>query len=475
MIGRKEEKQILTKAFASNKPELVAVIGRRRVGKTYLIRSFFRDKLDFEVIGLKDNNRKAQLKNFAFSLKQFGKKNALEDIPKDWLDAFHQLKEHLESLKEPQRKKVIFIDELPWMYTPKSDFLTGFGYFWNSYASDNNVLVVICGSATAWMIKNIINNRGGLHNRVTKKILLRPFTLSETKEYFLQRNIIFNHYQLLLLYMTMGGIPQYLDQVEGGKSAVQNIDNICFSQLGSLRTEFDNLYSSLFAKPEKYEAIVTALATKWKGLSRVEIVKLTKINDGGGLTTRLKELEQSGFITSYIPFNKKKKDTLYRLTDNYSLFYLKFIQNTPPNDAGQWTLINQTQSWKSWSGYAFENICLQHIKQIKTALGISGIHTQQFSFLSKSTDDFSGIQIDLLIDRNDNTISMCEIKFYNDHFIVSKKESESWRRKKTIFKELTRTKKQIFITLITTYGLTENVNSLGLIDNVVDMDALFAS
>ena len=475
MIGRKEEKQILTKAFASNKPELVAVIGRRRVGKTYLIRSFFRDKLDFEVIGLKDNNRKAQLKNFAFSLKQFGKKNALEDIPKDWLDAFHQLKEHLESLKEPQRKKVIFIDELPWMYTPKSDFLTGFGYFWNSYASDNNVLVVICGSATAWMIKNIINNRGGLHNRVTKKILLRPFTLSETKEYFLQRNIIFNHYQLLLLYMTMGGIPQYLDQVESGKSAVQNIDNICFSQLGSLRTEFDNLYSSLFAKPEKYEAIVTALATKWKGLSRVEIVKLTKINDGGGLTTRLKELEQSGFITSYIPFNKKKKDTLYRLTDNYSLFYLKFIQNTPPNDAGQWTLINQTQSWKSWSGYAFENICLQHIKQIKTALGISGIHTQQFSFLSKSTDDFSGIQIDLLIDRNDNTISMCEIKFYNDHFIVSKKESESWRRKKTIFKELTRTKKQIFITLITTYGLTENVNSLGLIDNVVDMDALFAS
>ena len=473
MIGRKEEKQILHKAFTSNKPELVAVIGRRRVGKTYLIRSFFRNKLDFEVIGLKDNNKKAQLKNFAFSLKKFGKKDALDTIPTDWLDAFHQLTEHLESLKEPQRKKVIFIDELPWMYTPKSDFLTGFGYFWNSYASDNNVLVVICGSATAWMIKNIINNRGGLHNRVTKKILLRPFTLSETKEYFLQRNINFENYQLLLLYMTMGGIPQYLDQVEGGKSAVQNIDNICFSQLGSLRTEFDNLYSSLFSKPEKYEAIVTALSTKWRGLSRPEIVKLTKISDGGGLTTRLKELEQSGFISSYIPFNKKKKDTLYRLTDNYSLFYLKFIQNTPPNNDGQWTLISQTQSWKSWSGYAFENICLQHILQIKTALGISGIHTQQFSFLSKNTDDFPGIQIDLLIDRNDNTISLCEIKFYNDNFILSKKEAENFRRKKTIFKEITHTKKQIFITLITTYGLTENVNSIGLIDNIVDMNALF--
>jgi AAA+ ATPase superfamily predicted ATPase len=329
MIGRKKETAILAKAYASKKPELVAVFGRRRVGKTYLVGSFFKGKIDFELTGLKDGTKEQQLRNFAYSLKDAQKSATLPPQPKDWLEAFHQLKTHLETLEPSQKRKVVFIDEVPWIASGKSDFLTGFSYFWNSYAAKANIVVVICGSATAWMIQKVINDKGGLHNRVTCRLHLQAFTLAETEAYFLEKNIVFDRYQLLLLYMTMGGIPHYLNQVEGGKSAIQNIDEICFRPDGLLRTEFDNLYSSLFANPDRYEAIISALSSTWRGMSRMEIIAKTKILDGGGLTMMLQELEQSGFISSYVPFGKKKKDTLFRLTDCYSLFYLKFIQDIP--------------------------------------------------------------------------------------------------------------------------------------------------
>ncbi len=472
MIGRQQEQHILQQAYQSKQPELIAVIGRRRVGKTYLIRQFFKDKLDFEMIGLKDGTKEQQLRNFAYSLKD-SQGNAQLNIPKDWLEAFYFLKEYVQVLGDDSRKKVIFIDELPWIATAKSDFLTGFSYFWNSYASKANVLVVICGSATAWMIKKIIHNKGGLHNRVTRKILLKPFTLSETKAYFQARHIHFSHYQLLQLYMTMGGIPHYLDQVEKGKSAIQNIEQICFHHHGLLRTEFDNLYSSLFLHPERYEAVVRILAATWKGISRLEIVKKTKLKDGGGLTSLLKELEQSGFITSYTPFHKKKKDTLYRLTDNYSLFYLKFIQPLANNQSSSWQTLSQTQAWKSWSGYAFENICLQHIHKIKEALGIAGIHTNQFSFLAKATEYHKGLQIDLLIDRSDNAINFCEIKFYNHEWTLKKATIDRLNEKKRLFQQLSETQKQVFITLITTYGVKENQYSSENIDAIIQLNDFF--
>ncbi|MEM9721587.1 MAG: ATP-binding protein [Bacteroidota bacterium] len=473
MVGREKEIEVLQKALTSPKPELVAVIGRRRVGKTFLIRNFFGNDIDFEMVGLKDGNLAQQLRNFSYSLQEAERANGLKDSPKDWLAAFHQLKEYLEGLERPNRKKVVFIDELPWVATSRSDFLTGFSYFWNSYASKNSILVVICGSATAWMIKKIINNRGGLHNRVTRIIILQPFSLRETEAYFNARGILFERYQILQFYMTMGGIPHYLDQVEGGKSAVQQIDEICFGVHGLLRNEFDNLYSSLFKNPERYEKVVEVLSTSWKGLSRAEILKRINLNDGGGFSTLLKELEQSGFISSFVPFNKRKKETLYRLTDNYSLFYLKFIRGIPKNESGNWKNLSETQSWKSWSGYAFENICLQHIDRIKQALGISGIYSRHFSFFSKSSDEHPGVQIDLLIDRKDNSISLCEVKFYNDNFLLSKEEAEKIRIKRSLFKKLSKTRKQIFLVFITSYGLLENKHSIGLIDQHLTMDDLF--
>jgi uncharacterized protein len=473
IIGRKKEIAVLASAYASKKPELIAVFGRRRVGKTYLIGSFFQGKIDFELTGLKEATKEQQLRNFSYSMKDAKQLAELPAQPIDWLDAFHQLKTYLESLNEPEKRKVVFIDEVPWLASGKSDFLTGFSYFWNSYAAKMNILVVICGSATAWMIQKIINDKGGLHNRVTRRIHLQSFTLAETEAYFLEKNIVFDRYQLLLLYMTMGGVPHYLDQVEGGKSAVQNIDAICFQADGLLRNEFENLYSSLFTNPERYEAIVAALSSTWKGLNRSEIIAQSEIKDGGGLTMMLQELEQSGFISSYAPFGKKKKDTLYRLSDFYSLFYLKFIRDIPAKETISWQALSKTQTWISWSGYAFENICFHHIDNIKAALGIAGVSTNQYSFFAKRTEEIEGAQIDLLIDRQDQVISLCEVKFYNDEWVLSKADADQLRRKKSIFRHVTGTKKQIFIVLLTTFGLLKNQYSIGLIDNELDMNALF--
>lgn len=473
MIGRKLEIEILHQAYTSTKPELVAVLGRRRIGKTYLIRNFFRGKLDFEMVGLKAGTQEQQLRNFAYSLRDAQRSASIGQVPADWLDAFFQLRLYLESLGDTDRKKVVFIDELPWIATRKSDFLTGFSYFWNSYASNANIIVIICGSATAWMINKIMNDRGGLHNRVSRRIHLSPFTLAETEAFFQSRGIFLQRYQILQLYMALGGVPHYLDQVEGGKSAVQNIDALCFHPQGVLRTEFSNLYSSLFAKPERYEAVVTALAGAWHGMSRRDILQAIRVKDGGGLSNVLRELEMSGFISSYVPMGKKKKDTLYRLSDQYSLFYLKFIRTLAANEAGHWDILSQTQSWKSWSGYAFENICLTHIEKIRQALGISGVHTRQYSFLVKGDVNREGLQIDMLIDRQDNSISMCEIKFYSDTVRLDKTYAEQLRHKVNLFRQLSQTRKQLFLVLITTFGLERNIHSIGLVDQTLVMDDLF--
>ena len=473
MIGRSKETEILENAYNSGKPELIAAFGRRRVGKTFMIRSFFTGKIDFEITGLKDGTRAQQLRNFSYSMKDATKAEELPPVPEDWLAAFHDLKTYLESLNGNDKRKVVFIDEMPWMASGKSDFLTGFSYFWNSYAAKENIVVIICGSATAWMIQKVINNKGGLHNRVTRKIHLLPFTLAETEAFFKAKNILFDRYQLLLIYMTMGGVPHYLEQVEAGKSAMQNIDAICFGPQGLLRTEFDNLYSALFSNADRYVSIVEALGSKWKGMTRSELITATKIKDGGGMTNMLRDLELSGFISSYVQFGKKKKDTLFRLTDCYSLFYLKFIQDIPVNESVSWQLLSQTQSWKSWSGYAFENVCFMHIANIKAAIGIAGVHTKQYSFWAKSTEESEGTQIDMLIDRQDSVISLCEVKFYNDQLILSAADAEGLRRKRSIFRQLTGTKKQVTIALITTFGLIKNIHSIGLIDNELDLNALF--
>ncbi|MEZ4772566.1 MAG: ATP-binding protein [Bacteroidia bacterium] len=472
LIGRKEEVNKLMTALQSEKPELVAVIGRRRVGKTFLIKQTYGYHLDFELTGLQHASKQDQLQNFRFALEKHFPDFKIDKKPSSWLIAFHMLSQALEE-KYKQEKMVVFFDELPWLGTKRSEFLTGLGWFWNTWATNKNVVVVICGSSASWMIDKIINDRGGLHNRVTRLIFLNPFSLGETEALLKSRKILLSRYQITQLYLAMGGIPMYLDQVRPGLSAVQNIQEICFQNNGYLRNEFDRLFASLFDNPENHIEVIRALATRRIGMTRQEIIDKTRFENGGMLTNILKELQQSGFIEIYNGFGKKSKLSLYRLTDPYSLFYLTFIEPLGLNAHTDFTKLSDLPNYKSWSGYAFENICLNHIDQIRKALGISGIFTTISSFVAKPTDGLPGAQIDLIIDRNDQSINICEIKYSTGIYEVTAKDVENLETKKRVFQYHTHTNKHLFTTLITTHGVAENTHRLNHIDQVVVLEDLF--
>ncbi|MDX1907852.1 MAG: ATP-binding protein [Bacteroidia bacterium] len=472
LVGRTAEQQVLHQTLRSPGAELVAIVGRRRVGKTFLVKSFFQQQLDFEITGIQHASRSEQLRNFSFQMARLGGFSALGPEPRDWLDAFFQLSQALEN-KPKEGKWVVFLDELPWLATHGSGFLKGLSWFWNSWAVNQPVVVVICGSAASWMIKHVVNHKGGLHNRITRRIHLQPFTLAETEAFFESRHIQFDRYQLAHLYMVLGGVPLYLNEVTGGRSAAQNIEAICFSPNGLLRDEFPKLFAALFESPKTHLAIVKALATRKKGLTYTEIAHTTGLSDGGSLSTVLEELLHSDFISRIAPFEKKKKDRLYRLTDEFSLFYLQFMEPYLERGVEQWQQLAKEQGFVSWSGYAFENMCLKHLPSIKQALGISGVLTQAGSYIQRGTDSQPGLQVDLLLERSDHVIHVFELKFYAGEFSLTKEEALRLRNRVAAFKEATGTRKQVWLTLITPFGLRHNAHSLGLVDSQLTLDALF--
>lgn len=471
LIGRTKEIDLLQKVLQSEEAEMISIIGRRRVGKTFLVQEVYKGQFSFEISGIQNADKSEQLRNFHERLIEFFP-SANFKLPKDWLDAFFLLVRLLRNSYETSNKRVIFFDEVPCMATQKSGFLKGLSYFWNSWAVRQNIVVVLCGSAASWMIQKILRNKGGLHNRVTQRIRLRPFSLKETKTYLESRDVYFDHYQLLQLYMVMGGIPHYLKELKGGKSATQNIENICFKENGLLRDEFLSLYPALFNRSEYHLTIIRTLATKPNGLSRGEILTVTKLPEGGYLTRVLDELIQSDFIAVYSSFGKKKKGQIYRLLDEYSLFYLRFIEKNLRNPPS-WTSLSQTQSYKIWCGYAYENICLKHIANIEKALEIGGVYTTISTFYKRGTDEDTGAQIDLVINRNDHVINLVEIKFYNVEFTITKAYAHQLRTKIRIFQEAERPKKQLQLVFISTFGLNTNKHSLGLVSSDLDMDIFF--
>ncbi|GHV45883.1 hypothetical protein FACS1894180_8670 [Bacteroidia bacterium] len=453
IIGRYAEIQQLTNFLSSDKAEFLVVYGRRRVGKTFLIKQFFNQKFTFYFSGAENADRQEQLFNFATALKEYsGKQYPLVD---SWQKAFVQLKEYLQNVKT-KGKKVIFIDEMPWLDNAKSGFLSAFEYFWNTYASaDKDIFLVVCGSSTSWIVNKIFKNRGGLHNRVTRQIALQPFTLAETEQFLKAKKIKLSRLQIAECYMIMGGIPYYLEQLEKQYSLEQNIDNLFFKKNGILRDEFSKIYHSLFKSPEKYMQIIEILSQKRKGLLREEIVKLSKIPDGGGLTTILEELEQCGFISINNNFSTPKTNKLFQLTDFYSMFYINFIKNRNITDSKFWANTINTPLHNTWTGFAFELLCLKHIEQIRQKLGIGGVITYTFSWKSKK-EESNNVQIDLIIDRADNVVNICEMKFSRKEFVITKEYDKELQNKIWTFAEETRTKKALHSTLLTTYGVKHN-------------------
>jgi len=470
ITGREKEIAILNAKLASKRSEFVALYGRRRVGKTYLIRNVFKGRFTFRLTGLAQASLQDQLANFHLAMhdQHHQKKRAKA---KSWMEAFGQIRQAVE--KSKQKKKIIFIDELPWFDTAHSGFIPALEHFWNSWASARkDILLIVCGSAASWMINTLINNKGGLHNRVTQKIKIEPFTLKECEALLKYRKISLDQYQIVQLYMVLGGIPFYWDAIVKGHSAAQNINRLCFDPNGPLTGEFNNLFKSLFNKAERHEAIVMALAKKNKGLTRDEISAESKLLSGGGLSRLLEELEESGFIRRYVPFGKKSRNSLYQLSDFFSLFHLKFIKGQKTFDKNYWLKMIDSPSHRAWSGYAYEQVCLAHIPQIKKALGISGIETETSSW--KSLASANGAQIDLVIDRRDGVINLCEMKFSINPYTIDKSYAALLRNKAGTFKSETQTRKSVFITMVTTFGLQTNAYS-GNVQNDLKMQALFSS
>ena len=470
IIGRKEEQQILHSAVQSENSEFVAVYGRRRVGKTYLIRETFGYKFTFQHTGLAKGNTKEQLFSFAISLRDAGYDDC--PIPKSWLEAFSQLSTYLKNSTD--EKKIVFLDELPWMDTPRSNFISAFEHFWNGWASARkDIVLIICGSATSWIINKVINDHGGLHNRVTKQIALQPFTLKECEMFAKSKGLEMSRYQLAECYMVLGGIPYYWSLLEKGLSLAQNIDKIIFAKNGKLSNEFNQLYASLFKSPEQYIDIVTALGKKKAGMTREEIIAATDKYSNGALSKVLDELEYCGFIRKYNGFDKKSKQAIYQLIDNYTLFYFKFIQQNENNDEHFWSASIDSAMHRAWSGLAFERLCMAHTQQIKAALGIAGVLSNVYSWRKEADEMSDGAQIDLLIDRKDQVINLCEMKYSLSEYAIDAEYEQKLRNKKSAFIDATNTRKAVHLTMVTTFGIKTNVHS-GIVQNEITLEDLFS-
>ena len=457
IIGREKEIQQLLKCYESKESQLVILYGRRRVGKTFLVNQTFEDKFDFRLSGDFNLKKNEQLFNFYDELKKRSQKEIV--VPKSWREAFFQLRDYLETL-DKNTKHIVFLDEMPWLDTHKSGFLVAFEYFWNSYgANKNNLMLIVCGSATSWLVENIDHNKGGLFNRQNCRIYLEPFNLYETKKFLESKNIVWSDYDFCECYMIMGGIPYYLNMIDSSIPYSQNIDNLFFKKHAVLWDEFDHLYKTLFSNSESYIKVVETIFTKRIGLTRKEIVEISKLSDNNEMTKMLKNLVDSGFVREYPFYGNKKRLTKYQLADYYTMFYLKFLKDKVGKDEKFWSNTLENPARKSWAGFTFEQLCKDHIRQIKKKIGFSAVLSQESSWFVQGDEENEGAQIDMLIDRRDRVINICEMKFSSDEYSIDKDYDQNLRRKINRFAEVTGTKKALKLTFITTYGVKMNMYS----------------
>ena len=465
IIGRKLEIERLKRYVKSNRSEFIAIYGRRRIGKTFLIRELFEGAFTFRITGKENVGTKEQLENFGYALRKF---STVETFPKDWQEAFHMLSSYIEN-EATSETKIIFIDELPWFDTYGANFVSALELFWNDWAAyRRDIKLIVCGSATTWMLDNVVNSRGGLHNRATHTILLQPFTLSEMQQYFKTYDFTYEYQELIECYMAVGGVAYYLSLFEQDKSVAQNIEALCFTRGGELVDEFNKVFKSLYKRADNHIAVISALNKKAKGMTRKEIIEEAHQTNNGNLTKLLCELEECSFIRSYTPFKKSKKDKVYQLIDPFTLFYFRFMKNNNNLLKGYWQKIQTTNEYATWCGYAFEIVCLNHLEQIIHALGIDGTISTPCSWTYRPSkailnddevdDELKhGAQIDLLIDRSDKTITLCEMKYSQGEYEITKSYDAIVNRRMNIFKKVTKTNKSLVPTYITPCGLFDNI------------------
>ncbi len=470
LIGREKEIKKLDKAMQETEAQLLVVYGRRRVGKTFLINEYFSNKYAFKFTGSEKQTTKEQLKNFTLVLNDVA--CSKYEIPRDWTEAFFNLRKYLETLDENE-KQVVFFDEMPWMDKQRSGFLPAFEWFWNSWgASRKNLVFIVCGSAASWISEKIEKNKGGLFNRQTRSIYLEPFDLRLTEEYLESRNIFWSRYDIVQCYMIMGGIPFYLRLLDNELTLNENIDAIFFAKRADLWDEFEHLYKTLFSNSEQYIKIAEALSKKRSGLTRDEIVKETGLQSNGVLSGMLANLEKSGFIRINDMYGMKKREKTYQLSDYYSLFYFRFIRDNYGKNEHFWSNTTDNPARNAWMGLTYEQVCKDHMEQIKKKLGILGVYSEVSSWNSQGNADEKGAQIDLLIDRRDRVINICEIKHSIQQYEIRKEDDENLRNKIAVFRNKTKTTKTLVLTMVTTFGVKKNKYSNSFGKEVV-LDDLF--
>jgi len=461
----------LKAAYEATESQFVAIYGRRRVGKTYLVRQVLGPEFLMEHVGPYNGSFADELEAFHDSLVTWG----YSECPRltSWKQAFGELEKHIRTSK--RKRKVIFIDELPWMDTPKSKFLPALGHFWNAFASArNDVVLIVCGSAASWMLKKIVQDKGGLHNRVTDIIFLKPFTLSECAQLAESRSLRMSRMEIADAYMIFGGIPYYWSYLVPKYSLVQNIDRICFAEGGKLTKEFDRLYASLFQDDERHLKIVTALSTIRAGMTRDELIRAMKVTDGGTWTKCIDDLCESGFVRRYAAQGCKNKGTVYQLIDNFTLFHFRFMANRHNADEHYWSLSQDDQSVVVWKGLAFERLCLSHVRQIKMALGIAGVRTEVYAWRHTADETYPwGVQIDLLLERADRVTNVCEMKYSHDAYAITSNYEKKLARKCETYREVAKTRNAVHLTLVAANGIARNAHA-SQVQSVVTLDDLFA-
>ncbi len=480
VIGRKAEIQTLDSVWKSRAPELVALYGRRRIGKTYLVRQVLGKRgLFIEATGIKNASMRVQIANFTKIISDVFAGGLPLEAPSSWSNALALLTRELKKLPK-SKKAILFLDELPWMATRRSGLIQALDYYWNTqWSRIPNLKVILCGSAASWILDNLVNAKGGLHNRLTRIIHLAPFDLRETKLFLEARGVKMKERQIVDVFLVTGGVPYYLEQIRRSRSAVQNIDALCFRPSGILYSEFPRIFRALFEQAETNLRIVKEIARYRYGLDRNRLLAALKMKSGGSFNKRIAELEAAGFIRAFRPYGKATRDTSYRVIDEYSLFYLRWIE--PEIHSGfefsraHWKKVTNSPAWFSWAGYAFEDLCLKHTQQICNALEIGEIRSRAavWRHVPKKGKSDQGAQIDLLFDRDDDTITICAIKYSTAPFVIDKSYAEVLMKKVRVFEEKTRTKKQLLIAMITAGGLKPNLWAKELIDHHIDLTDLF--
>lgn len=481
LIGRVNEVNELKRCYNSARSEFVILYGRRRIGKTFLVNSVFEGNFSFYFTGSHQAENNRQLERFAQTIQKYGQLSLLPAID-NWYHAFDALQKVLEH-SESKGKKVIFIDEMPWLdngtSAGHSQFVAALEDFWNAWAAlRDDILLIATGSATSWMVDKLIGNQGGLYNRITARIHLRPFNLHECEQYLREHGCAWDHYAITQYYMYMGGVPFYLSLLDYSKTVEDNIDDFFFHSGAKLDHEFDDLYHVLFRDSDAYIEIARLLANHREGMTREDILNALPTRGGGWLTKVLNNLERCDFIEGFVAYGNKKKGKIYRLTDFFTLFYLKHVESEGRKRSGRyWAHRVLSPDLKAWQGLTFELVVLMHAENLKRSLGISGMVTNESAWRSKqylANEGQAKAQIDLIIERADRLIHLCEVKFSQEEYVITREYEAKLRNKMAIFREETKTKKPLIVTFVTTYGVKQNIHS-GIVAAQITMEDLFSA